>query len=989
MKFFFQSKPSPPSTGQETATLWDRSGAIVGLCALVLLPLLAAFAAFKLNDYKLVGVQELARYKEASALLSRMRSELRPGHPVSTESLLQLSQQLSQIEGFDPARAEQLQQVNEFVVRTLADSSRDKTESLSKLLDIVQPEWAAQSEVLSKNNQRRSWISTGLTILLWIATLTVSLALGWFTFTAFSTAQMRIRSLEGNANQLLNDTPDGILHFSTSGSVLRMNPAAEKLFGFSESRMLGQPVDQLIPGILKMAKPQTTTRYRKQPPEKIIALTVVAANAEGGNFPVSIKLTRLQSGNIAGFVASLRPLSLADGADDLLAAATADLAGETGSNFLMKLADVLASTLQCSFAAILERSIDNPDFCDVVTLLEDGVSKPEERVRMRGSFAESLPATGRRLLPKRAREEYPSDPLLRRWNANGCYGLALTRFDGHLPLGFLILASRDPIPDLKIQSSTEHRIAQRSAAELENRQRISSLAAEKECLALTLRSIGDGMITMDPAGQILMINPAGERLTDFSESEAIGRPLHEIFRIQHEITRADLPDPLRHFHTTGQTSSATSVILLSATRSEAMIQYSVAPIQGRDGSDAGYVLVFHDLTEARMADEERYRAERLESIGILAGGIAHDFNNLLTGIVGNVSLAITQTPGESPMQTRLKDAENAALRAKDLASQLLTFAKGGAPVRRPGPLGKVIEETTHFSMRDPKIKCHTDVQADLWWADIDESQISQVIANLVINAQQAMPLGGAIHVTAVNFECDGEDTNINIAPGRYTRLRIQDEGTGIPPKYLARIFDPYFTTKPKGSGLGLATSYSIIRNHGGTITVHSEAGKGTRFDIYLPAVEAVPMEHVEPTPSVSFQVVRPGRVLVMDDEEIICDLVREALSPLGLEVDAKHESGQAVAAYQKALDEHQPYDLVILDLTLPGDLGGQEVMQQLKRIHPEVKAIVSSGYANTPIMSDHKSYGFAGMLPKPYRITELVTTVQRILNENESEHQVA
>src|SRR5262249_44480281 len=315
----------------------------------------------------------------------------------------------------------------------------------------------------------------------------------------------------------------------------------------------------------------------------------------------------------------------------------------------------------------------------------------------------------------------------------------------------------------------------------------------------------------------------------------------------------------------------------------------------------------------------------LEQLGLLAGGIAHDFNNLLTAIIGNISLASLLLPPDDEMAERLDDAKNASLRARDLAQQLLTFARGGAPIKKTASITKLIEDTVSFSLRGSRNRSEFEFAPDVAQSEIDAGQISQVIANLVVNADQAMPNGGTLNVSCDNFCYDTSDVVIpDLPPGDYVRVRVRDEGVGIPEKYMKRIFDPYFTTKPKGNGLGLATAYSIVKNHSGLMTVESEVHVGTTFTIYLPAAQTVETP-VEETPKVLVEATPgTGRVLAVDDEDAIRDLVEFTLTRLGYEVSQAATAVQGVEMYEDNLRAGKRFDLVILDLTLPGGMGGKE-----------------------------------------------------------------
>lgn len=397
--------------------------------------------------------------------------------------------------------------------------------------------------------------------------------------------------------------------------------------------------------------------------------------------------------------------------------------------------------------------------------------------------------------------------------------------------------------------------------------------------------------------------------------------------------------------------------------------------------ESGKVLMvaehIRDITERRKMEGELLKAQKLESLGVLAGGIAHDFNNLLMAILGNISLAKMFADPETKAFERLADAEKACERATALTQQLLTFSKGGAPVKKTASIVQIITDSAGFMLRGSNVRCEFDLQKDLWSVDVDEGQMSQVINNLIINADQAMPEGGIISVSAKNVTLDGSQIP-SLKDGRFICISIRDQGVGIPQEYLVKIFDPYFTTKQSGSGLGLATVYAIVKNHEGHLEVESVEGAGTVFRLYLPASEkeielAVNKDREEQSHAGA------GRILVMDDEEIIREIAREILHYLGYEVDVCRDGASALELYRAALESGIPYFAVIMDLTIQGGMGGKDTMKALREMDPQVKGIVSSGYNNDPILAHFRQYGFCGMVSKPYTVKELQDTLQQLL----------
>ena len=502
------------------------------------------------------------------------------------------------------------------------------------------------------------------------------------------------------------------------------------------------------------------------------------------------------------------------------------------------------------------------------------------------------------------------------------------------------------------------------------------LAAEKERLIVTLRSIGDGVIATDTEGRVSILNKLAEDLTGWRQADAVGQPLPEVFRVTHQRTRQTYRNPVSQVLATGEiVDLPDQSILASRAGTERMIAASAAPIRDQESKIIGSVLVFRDVSDQQAIMEDRVRASKLDSLGILAGGIAHDFNNILTAVIGNISFArLFCQPGEKQFE-RLEEAEKAALRAKDLATQLLTFAKGGAPVRQTASLTELIRDSTSFALRGSNVRCEFQATPNLWPVEVDQGQFSQVIQNLVINSVQAMPKGGVVRVAADNVTL-GADSPLPLAPGRYCRISVKDHGTGIKPENLGKVFDPYFTTKEKGTGLGLATSYSIVKKHDGIITVESTPGSGAEFHVYLPASEK-PVPPAPPAPVAPVQ--GQGRILVMDDEDLIRELAQTALEFLGYQVDGVADGEACIKAYEAARAEGRPYAVLIMDLTIPGGMGGKEAIQRLLEIDPEVKAIVSSGYSHGPEMANHKQHGFRGMVSKPYKVEDLARQITAVL----------
>ncbi|WP_084031820.1 hybrid sensor histidine kinase/response regulator [Desulfonatronum lacustre] len=401
------------------------------------------------------------------------------------------------------------------------------------------------------------------------------------------------------------------------------------------------------------------------------------------------------------------------------------------------------------------------------------------------------------------------------------------------------------------------------------------------------------------------------------------------------------------------------------------------------------VVVARDITERLRMEEELQRAGNLEALGVLAGGIAHDFNNFLTAIMNQISLAKLHLDQADHVLEKLTYAENACLQAKGLTQQLLTFAKGGEPVRKITSMASLVGDALRLVLAGTNVKPMLTIPDDLWLVDIDSGQISQVLNNLLINAVQAMPEGGMLRVTVRNVihaKGGGESTfGEHLPHGDHLCVTIQDSGPGIPEETLAKIFDPYFTTKPQGSGLGLATSYSIIRKHGGTLTVRSKQGQGATFMFCLPATRfETDSAHSQPSePFHSAEVAH--HILFMDDDDMIRESMGEILEDIGYTVTLVRDGREALEALHQAREDNQVFDVAIMDLTIPGGMGGAEAVGRLKAVDPLLKAVVSSGYSTAPAMAHYREYGFDAVVAKPYTVNELRSVLARLLSGDEEE----
>ncbi|MEJ2543931.1 MAG: ATP-binding protein, partial [Calditrichaceae bacterium] len=504
-----------------------------------------------------------------------------------------------------------------------------------------------------------------------------------------------------------------------------------------------------------------------------------------------------------------------------------------------------------------------------------------------------------------------------------------------------------------------------------------ALLAEKERLVVTLRSIGEGVITTDENGKITMINSTAESICELNGDDAMGKSLSEVFTLVHKKTGEKIIDPVDRIKESGELfTSPYNNVLVAKSGSAKNVSYSGSPIRDKDSHIMGIVIVFRDITDQLKMEKELIKNQKLESLGVLAGGIAHDFNNLLTAVTGNISLSKIMLSEDHEMYHRLDLAEKASDRARDLIQQLMTFSKGGTPVKQATSILELVKETTEFVLRGSKVKYEMDFPEDLFPVEVDPGQMNQVIHNIILNANQAMPDGGTIKIYAINKTITAK-SRVPLKPGNYIRLTVEDNGPGIKSSYKQKIFDPFFTTKTDGSGLGLASAFSIIKRHQGFITVDSEKGKGSKFKIYLPATSNK-IKNTKVPDTIDYK--GKGKILVMDDENFVRDTASDMISFFGFDVVCVKDGNEVIEEYKTARKSNNPYNAVILDLTIPGGMGGELAVKRLLHYDPKVTAIVASGYSTDPIMANYSRYGFKARLTKPYNLQEVGNVLRSTLH---------
>jgi len=575
-----------------------------------------------------------------------------------------------------------------------------------------------------------------------------------------------------------------------------------------------------------------------------------------------------------------------------------------------------------------------------------------------------------------------NDPLWRnfrdlaaRYDLRSCWSMPIKSVRGKV-LGTFAIYHREPYKPAADEIALLERASYLAGIAFERSRYEQELSRERHLLRTLIENLPDVIFIKDKHHQYMVANKTAARFLGVeNEDQLIGHSDFDFFptstaAISHNIEErvlAGAPD-VNHESTIVKPDGETTVI-----------SFSRMPLKNDSGDTIGLVVIGRNVTDQRSVEEERIRTQKLESLGLLAGGIAHDFNNILTSILGNVSLIKSSPDGTLPENVELlAEAESAIMRASELTQQLLTFAKGGLPVKKPTDIVKVVKDAAGFAVRGSASRLALELPDSLWVADIDSGQISQVVQNLVMNADQAMPGGGTITIAGSNITLDSGN-RFNLPVGHYVQISVKDIGVGIPDNIIDKVFDPYFTTKQSGNGLGLTTSFSIVKKHGGSIFVNSKTGAGSDFTFILPALPEMVVRVDVPGGKATENV--NARILLMDDEDAILKLCSRMLVRAGYPVSIARHGQEAIDLFKEAISQGAPFNLVVLDLTIPGGMGGKETFDRLREIDPGIRAIVSSGYSMDEIMARYESFGFSGVVTKPYHRDDLINAINAALSQ--------
>lgn len=786
-----------------------------------------------------------------------------------------------------------------------------------------------------------------------------------------------LQQSEERYRTLFDQSPVGVYIFDKEFRITKCNERMAKILRSSRDRITGLDMR----GLKDQGFMQLMERALRG--ETCLQEGFYEATTSSAKLWLSVCVTPLRNaeGDAIDGIAVVEDITERKRGEEVLLNIAKGVSAATGEAFFQSLVEHLVKTLEADYAFIGEIKDDNFERVRTIAVYGDGKIEGNFEYDLAHTPCENVLRNRPCSYPSGVQQQFPRDCLLAEMGVEAYVGTPLCDSPGR-PFGLMVVMDRQTVRNLNVAESMLQIFGVRASVELERKRAEEALVESEEKFRSLVEQTNDWVWETDKNGVFTYVNPRVCEIVGYKPEEILGKTTFD-FMSSEEVKR--FGEVVSSFISIQKPYFRLEKTLIHRDGRLVVFETSGAPIVDNNGALHGYRGIARDVTERKKIEEELQKAQKLESLGVLAGGIAHDFNNLLTAILGNISLAKMHGDPKDKAFKRLTEAENASFRARDLTQQLLTFSKGGAPVKKVAFIKELIMESASFAQRGSNIGCEFSIVEDLWPLELDEGQIGQVINNLAINAQQAMPQGGVLKIRAENVSW-GEPTihtggivdGIPIKEGKYVKITVEDHGIGIPEEHLSKIFDPYFTTKQKGSGLGLAVTYSIITNHDGYIGVESKLGIGTKFYIYLPVNDS------NMTRLINLAKVNPiegkGRILVMDDEEIVRGVLSEMLSQIGYEVRCARDGSEAIDLYEEAKQSNKPFSAIIMDLTVPGGMGGKEAIKKLLEIDPEAKALVSSGYSNDPVMSEYKKYGFMGVVNKPYKMEELSRSVYEVIN---------
>ncbi len=652
---------------------------------------------------------------------------------------------------------------------------------------------------------------------------------------------------------------------------------------------------------------------------------------------------------------------------------------EVGAEYFQSLVKTVAYLLNVKYAFVCETLNDPPSHARTLAFWANNKFIDNMFCSLEGTPCKKTAFGEFVYYPKNIQGIFPNDELLVDLGAESYCGIPLKSANGdtlgHLAVMDVISMNKNPgeLPVLPL-------FAKRAASELERIKANDALLKEKVRLMVTLKSIGEGVISTDDQGKITLMNEIAEEITEWKQEEAIGQYAGDILNFVQKDRPNQVIDTIEYVIKSGEILKLVpnTPNLISKSGKKRIVTIIASPIRDSSDNISGTVQVFNDVTKLEKLNNELIKMDKLEAIGVLAAGIAHDFNNLLTGVIGNLSL-LQYIAGENDKSQKIfRNIEQSSIRAKKLAQKLMTFSKGGQPVKCIAKVDQIVMDSVNLSIMGSEFNCEFIFEENLLPIFVDEIQFHQVIQNLIVNSCQAMSGGGTI---TIKGECIDILKNeiADLKAGKYVIISITDSGKGISEGQLSKIFDPFFTTKENASGMGLSIAYSIVKNHEGCLTALSNMGEGTTFLLYLPVKESSSDSDGKVRKSFSSNQIR-AKVLVMDDQQAILDFTAEALRLFECDVTTTSNGTLALKEFERSWKLQNNFDIVILDLIVPGFMGGKESLAKMVEIDPNITAIAMSGYCDDPIMKDYCNYGFTASIPKPFTMHVLEKTLRECLS---------